>query len=92
MLTVSIFVFSYKVALLKHCTKALHQSSRVSLRTDARGFLSMQFMISCDNDQVCFIEYFVSLHLPLSSQHVFIVVIVSNHFQCAPDEVVSGEE
>src|SRR6218665_2529845 len=50
----------YKIALLKPSVKALMVSTRTSIRTDNRGFLSMQYMIKMDEGQVCFAEYFVS--------------------------------
>ena len=52
--------FRYKISLLKPSVKALMLSTRISLRTDNRGFLSMQYMIKTDDGQVCFVEYFVS--------------------------------
>ncbi|KAK2145826.1 hypothetical protein LSH36_655g01043 [Paralvinella palmiformis] len=48
----------YKISLLKPSVKALMLSSRISLRMDRRGFLSMQYMIKTDDGQVCFVEYF----------------------------------
>jgi len=48
----------YKVSLLKPSVKALILSSRISIRTDQRGFLSMQYMIKTDDGQVAFVEYF----------------------------------
>ncbi len=50
----------YKISLLKPSVKALMLSSRVSIRTDRRGFLSMQYMIKTEDGQVCFVEHFVS--------------------------------
>jgi hypothetical protein len=52
--------FRYKISLLKPSVKALLQSTRVSVRTDNRGFLSMQYMIKTEDGQVCFVEFFVS--------------------------------
>lgn len=49
----------YKLVLLKPCTKALNQSSKISLRVDHRGFLSIQCMILTNDRQVCFVEYLV---------------------------------
>ena len=46
--------------LLKPCTKALSHSSKISLRVDHRGFLSLQCMILTEDRQVCFVEYLVS--------------------------------
>ncbi|XP_013416653.1 cell cycle checkpoint protein RAD1 [Lingula anatina] len=48
----------YKVSLIKPSVKALASSVRVSIRTDNRGFLSLQFMIKLDDGQVCFVEYY----------------------------------
>lgn len=50
----------YKISLLKPSVKALMVSTRTSIRTDSRGFLSMQYMIKMDDGQVCFAEYFCS--------------------------------
>jgi cell cycle checkpoint protein len=47
----------YKLALLKPSIKGLHQSSKVSVRMDTRGFLSLQCMVITDDQQICFIEY-----------------------------------
>ncbi|KXJ27827.1 cell cycle checkpoint protein RAD1 [Exaiptasia diaphana] len=47
----------YKINLLKPSTKALHLSSKISIRMDDRGFLSLQYMIVNDDGQVCFVEY-----------------------------------
>jgi len=54
------FFFRYKISLLKTSVRALMVSNRTSIRTDTRGFLSMQYMIKLDDGQVCFAEYFVS--------------------------------
>ena len=51
----------YKLALLKPSAKALSQSSKIALRMDTRGFLSLQFMIVIEDHQLCFVEYLVSL-------------------------------
>ena len=50
----------YKLLLLKPCSKALSQSTKVSLRVDHRGFLSLQCMIPTEDKQVCFVEFLVS--------------------------------
>jgi len=47
----------YKISLLKPSTKALQFSSKISIRMDNRGFLSMQYMIINEDGQVCFVEY-----------------------------------
>ena len=51
--------------LLRPSSKALALSARISIRTDARGFLSLQYMIRNDDGQVCFVEFFVSLFMHL---------------------------
>lgn len=48
----------YKMSLLKPSTKALALSCKVSVRTDSRGFLSLQYLIRNDDGQICFVEYF----------------------------------
>ena len=55
-----LFLHRYKISLLKPSVKALALSTRVSIRTDDRGFLSIQYMIKNDDGQVCFVEYYVS--------------------------------
>jgi len=52
--------FSYQLLLLKPSTKALSQASKVCIRTDSRGFLSLQYMIRIEDGQICFVEYLVS--------------------------------
>jgi len=48
----------YKVQLLKPSLKALQLSTRISIRADARGFLSLQYMVRTEDGQVAFVEYF----------------------------------
>uniref|UniRef100_A0A8C5ESJ1 Uncharacterized protein n=1 Tax=Gouania willdenowi TaxID=441366 RepID=A0A8C5ESJ1_GOUWI len=48
----------YKMLLLKPTTKALALSCKVSVRTDSRGFLSLQYMVRNDDGQICFVEYY----------------------------------
>uniref|UniRef100_A0A8C6KAF9 RAD1 homolog (S. pombe) n=1 Tax=Nothobranchius furzeri TaxID=105023 RepID=A0A8C6KAF9_NOTFU len=48
----------YKMSLLKPSTKALTLSCKVSVRTDSRGFLSLQYLVRNDDGQICFVEYF----------------------------------
>lgn len=50
----------YKISLLKPSTKALQLSSKISIRMDSRGFLSLQYMVINEDGQVCFVEYLVS--------------------------------
>ncbi|UYV73580.1 RAD1 [Cordylochernes scorpioides] len=48
----------YKVSLLKPSYRALTQSDKFSLRTDANGFLSLQYLITSDDkNHACFVEY-----------------------------------
>ena len=55
-------VFSrYKLALLKPCQKAVNQSTKISIRMDQRGFLSLQCMILTTDKQICFVEYLVRI-------------------------------
>uniref|UniRef100_A0AAR2KVW5 RAD1 homolog (S. pombe) n=1 Tax=Pygocentrus nattereri TaxID=42514 RepID=A0AAR2KVW5_PYGNA len=48
----------YKMSLLKPSTKALALSCKVSVRTDGRGFLSLQYLVRNDDGQICFVEYY----------------------------------
>ncbi|XP_077203069.1 cell cycle checkpoint protein RAD1 isoform X2 [Paroedura picta] len=48
----------YKISLLKPSIKALALSCKVSIRTDNRGFLSLQYMIRNEDGQICFVEYY----------------------------------
>uniref|UniRef100_A0A3Q1CF03 RAD1 homolog (S. pombe) n=1 Tax=Amphiprion ocellaris TaxID=80972 RepID=A0A3Q1CF03_AMPOC len=48
----------YKMSLLKPSTKALALSCKVSVRTDSRGFLSLQYLVRNDDGQICFVEYY----------------------------------
>ena len=50
----------YKLTLLKPTVKALMSSTKVSIRADNRGFLSLQYMIRNEDGQICFVEYYVS--------------------------------
>ncbi|XP_073400018.1 cell cycle checkpoint protein RAD1 [Dendrobates tinctorius] len=50
----------YKISLLKPSTKALALSCKVSIRTDSRGFLSLQYMVRNEDGQICFVEYYCS--------------------------------
>ena len=54
-------IFRYKLSLIMPSVKALMASTRTSIRTDQRGFLSMQYMLRSGNDQIYFTEYFVSI-------------------------------
>lgn len=46
------------MSLLKPSTKALALSCKVSVRTDTRGFLSLQYLVRNDDGQICFVEYY----------------------------------
>ncbi|XP_063816778.1 cell cycle checkpoint protein RAD1 isoform X2 [Pseudophryne corroboree] len=48
----------YKISLLKPSTKALALSCKVSIRTDNRGFLSLQYMVRNEDGQINFVEYY----------------------------------
>ncbi|XP_059171940.1 cell cycle checkpoint protein RAD1-like [Physella acuta] len=48
----------YKINLLKPSVKALTISTRISIRTDTRGFLSLQYMIKIEDGQICFVEFY----------------------------------
>ena len=61
LIRLSVCVCSYQLTLLKPSTKALSQANKVCIRTDARGFLSLQYMIRFEDGQICFVEYLVSL-------------------------------
>ncbi|KAI8513466.1 PREDICTED: cell cycle checkpoint protein RAD1-like [Branchiostoma belcheri] len=48
----------YKLSLLKPSVKALSLSCKISIRTDHRGFLSLQYMVRNEDGQVSFVEYY----------------------------------
>ncbi|GIY88460.1 cell cycle checkpoint protein RAD1 [Caerostris extrusa] len=54
------FNFRYQISLIKPSLRALVQSTKVSIRTDDRGFLCMQYMIKMEGSQCCFVEYLCS--------------------------------
>lgn len=60
------------MSLLKPSTKALTQSSKVAVRVDKRGFLSLQYMIVTEERHVCFVEYLVSEFVHVYPQHMII--------------------
>ena len=47
----------YKLSLLKPSLKALLQSTKISVRMDGRGFLSLQYMIKTEDGNTSFVEY-----------------------------------
>ncbi|XP_042883005.1 cell cycle checkpoint protein RAD1-like [Penaeus japonicus] len=48
----------YKLSLLRPSIKPLSASQKVSVRTDERGFLCLQFMIKTEDNHICFVEFF----------------------------------
>uniref|UniRef100_A0A673YKA1 RAD1 homolog (S. pombe) n=1 Tax=Salmo trutta TaxID=8032 RepID=A0A673YKA1_SALTR len=52
------FQVNLTMSLLKPSTKALALSCKVSVRTDDRGFLSLQYLVRNDDGQICFVEYY----------------------------------
>ncbi|KNC82894.1 hypothetical protein SARC_04837 [Sphaeroforma arctica JP610] len=49
----------YLLSSMRHCLKAMSVASKVSMRMNARGFLSLQFMIEHDVGQQSFVEYWL---------------------------------
>ena len=41
----------------RSCLKALSQASKVSLRTDEKGTMQVQFLIDIDEDRKCFVDF-----------------------------------
>ena len=60
----------YKMSLMKTSLKALIHTSKLSVRTDEEGLLSLQFMIKLDQTEIehCFVEYFI---LPEVEPHFY---------------------
>ncbi|VEL34460.1 unnamed protein product [Protopolystoma xenopodis] len=51
----------FRFSLLKPAVnRSLNMASRVSMRLNQRGFLSMQYMIPLADNQVAFVEFFVT--------------------------------
>ncbi|XP_076815612.1 cell cycle checkpoint protein RAD1-like [Clavelina lepadiformis] len=48
----------YRLSLLKPSVKAVNLATKVCVRMDHRGFLSLQYMIKNENGQICFVEYY----------------------------------
>lgn len=80
-------MYRYKLLLLKPCTKALSQSTKISLRMDHRGFLSLQCMILTEDKQVCFVEFLVSGKWNIQCVNKY----NCNFMQCVPDEETADE-
>ncbi len=53
---------SYKFNSLKKGLKAIQVSTKVCIRMNESGILSLQFMIPTDEKQVHFLEFLVSIH------------------------------
>ncbi|XP_076034906.1 radiation insensitive 1 [Oratosquilla oratoria] len=51
-------IYRYKLALIRPSVKPLIASQKVSVRTDERGFLCLQFMIKTEDNHICFVEFF----------------------------------
>lgn len=50
----------FRLSLLRLATsRALSMASRISLRINDRGFLSIQYMINLSDGEVAFVEFFV---------------------------------
>ena len=52
-------ICSYKLSLFKMTVKALLESKKLSLRTDCEGLLCFQFIIPIDENQDCFVEFYL---------------------------------
>ncbi|KAL1624091.1 checkpoint clamp complex protein Rad1 [Diplodia seriata] len=50
-------VYSYRFALIKAAARAMAAATKVSIRGDSQGVLSLQFMIEVDSGQVSFIDF-----------------------------------
>lgn len=50
-------VNTYKFSLIKNATKAMALASKVSIRADEQGVLSLQFMIEFDGGGVSFVDF-----------------------------------
>ena len=47
----------YKFALIKSASRAMAMASKVSIRADEQGVLSLQFMVEVEGGQVSFVEF-----------------------------------
>ena len=48
---------SYKFDFVKNSTEAMRIASKVSLRGDRQGVLSLQFMVNTEGDRQCFLDF-----------------------------------
>ncbi|KAJ3138432.1 ssDNA endodeoxyribonuclease [Geranomyces variabilis] len=51
---------NYKYSLLQPCLRALALSTKSNIRINETGFLSMQFMVPINENDISFVEYLVS--------------------------------
>lgn len=47
----------YRFAVVKHALRAMAVANKVSLRCDETGVLSLQFMVSLEEDKKSFIDF-----------------------------------
>ena len=57
-------VNTYKYSLIKNASKAMAIASKVSIRGDEQGVLSLQFMIEVDGGGVSFVDFRFVPHVP----------------------------
>ncbi|OJD35740.1 dna repair exonuclease rad1 [Diplodia corticola] len=50
-------VYSYRFGLIKAAARAMAAATKVSIRGDSQGVLSLQFMIEVDGGQVSFVDF-----------------------------------
>ncbi|KAB2580913.1 Repair protein Rad1/Rec1 [Lasiodiplodia theobromae] len=50
-------VYTYRFALIKAAARAMAAATKVSIRGDSQGVLSLQFMVEVDSGQVSFIDF-----------------------------------
>ncbi|CAN8016072.1 unnamed protein product [Ixodes persulcatus] len=66
---------SYKLPLIKQCSKALNLSSKVAMRTDQLGLICFQFLIRTEDGTATFVEYYVSVF----AHFTFLAVVCLYH-------------
>lgn len=55
---------TYKYSLIKGASRAMAMASKVSIRGDIQGVLSLQFMIEMDEDRVSFVDFRFVAYIP----------------------------
>ncbi|KAL3982218.1 Repair protein Rad1/Rec1/Rad17 family protein [Acanthocheilonema viteae] len=60
--------FTYRLSLVKRMTPSLNICSKLSLRIDHRGILSVQFMVKHNEDNRIFLEFFCVPDIPTSEE------------------------